>query len=461
VNHPFRVWASMRALWRSLARRQQLDAAMHEEMRFHIDMEAERLMRARGLDAQEAQRQAHVAFGGVEKYKAEGRDTRGLRWLDAASLDTRLGVRMLLKYRGLTLVGGFAMATAIAIGATFFEGVTQMLNPVLPVEDGERVVALQYATETPGSTEDRVLNDFAEWRDQIKSVEQLGAFRTAQHNLVAGRPPYESIRVAEVTASAFVVTRTPPLLGRYLLPSDEREGASPVAVIGHDAWRTRFGGDPGIVGRIINLGGSPTTIVGVMPDGYRFPFDDQYWTALHVNPLNYARLQGPQLQVFGRLAPGLAMQDAQAELNTVAERAAATHRPLYDRLRLVVLPFTHGALALSDPFRIWSLRVTQLIVSALAFVVAVNLAILLYARTVTRLGEIAVRTALGRVAAASSRSSSSRHWRCQWLARAWGCCWRTWHSHSFTRCLRRTARCRFGSTSNSRRRPSRTRSAWH
>ena len=228
-----RLWTRVRSVWRALWRADQLDAAMHDEMRFHIDMEAERLMREQGLDAREARRQAHVAFGGVEKYKERGRDTRGLQWIDAVSLDTRLGVRMLVKHRGLTLVGGFAMAVAIAIGATFFEVLTEVLNPALPLEDGERVVALQYATPIPGSAERRVLHDFVAWRQEIRSVEQLGAFRTAQHNLVSGPAPHEPITVAEITASGFAVARTPPLVGRYLLPTDEREGAPPVVVIGH------------------------------------------------------------------------------------------------------------------------------------------------------------------------------------------------------------------------------------
>src|SRR5688572_32286138 len=85
--------------WRALLRRGRLDEAMDEEMRFHIDMEDERLVQEQGLDRQEARRRAHVAFGGVEKYKEEGRDTRPLQWLDAMSLDARLGIRMLVKHR--------------------------------------------------------------------------------------------------------------------------------------------------------------------------------------------------------------------------------------------------------------------------------------------------------------------------------------------------------------------------
>lgn len=221
-----RVWGRVPSVWRALRRPDRLDAAMHDEMRFHIDMEAERLMRERGLDSEEARRQAHVAFGGLEEYKEEGRDTRGRQWIDAMSLDARLGIRMLVKHRGLTLVGGFAMAVAIAVGATFFEVISEVLNPALPLEDGERVVALQYTTSDSGSPERRVLHDFVAWRNELVSIDELAAFRTVQHNLVLGNAPPEPVRVAEITASGFAVARTPPFAGRYLLPADEREGAS-------------------------------------------------------------------------------------------------------------------------------------------------------------------------------------------------------------------------------------------
>jgi putative ABC transport system permease protein len=317
------------------------------------------------------------------------------RLIDAVALDARLGIRMLVKHRGLTLVGGFAMAVAIAIGATFFEVVTEVLNPALPMEDGERVVSLQYATDSPGNPERRVLHDFVTWRRETVSVEHLGAFRTAQHNLVSGNAPPEPIKVAEITASGFAVARTPPLLGRYLVPTDERDGASPVVVIGHQEWQSRFGGDPQIVGRTINLGGTPSIVVGVMPNGFKFPVDHQFWIPLRVHPLEYERLQEPELYMFGRLAPGVTVEEAQAELTTVGQRAAAAHRQTHERLRPVVLPYTREHLDLTDPSLVWVLRIAQLLIGALSFVVSVNLAILVYARTVTRLGEIAVRTALG------------------------------------------------------------------
>jgi predicted permease len=368
---------------------------MHEEMRFHIEMEAERLVREQGLDPREARRRAYVAFGGLEKFKAAGRDTRGVQWIDIVSLDARLGVRMLIKHPGLTVVGGVAMAVAIAIGATFFEVSREVLNPALPIEDGERVVALRYATSIPGSAERRLLRDFTAWREEIRSVEHLAAFRDARHNLVSGKAPHEPIAVAEITASGFTVARTPPLLGRYLVPADERETAPPVVVIGHHVWQSRFFGDPNVVGRTMNIGGTPTAVVGVMPDGFRFPLDHQYWMPLRVDSERHGRLQGLRIHVFGRLAPGLTVEQAQAELMTLMQREAAADTKASAELRPVVLPYTREHFGISDPFRLWAFRLAQLFVGALTLVVAVNLAILLYARTVTRAGEIAMRTALG------------------------------------------------------------------
>ena len=390
-----RMRARMRSAWRVLARSHHLERDMQDEMRFHVEMEAERLGREHKLEPHEAHRQAYVRFGGVEKYKEAGRDARGRQWLDAISLDTRLGLRMLVKHRGLTFVGGFAMAVAIAIGATFFELIGEMLNPALPFENGARVVALEYGTSSPRSRELPVLHEFLAWRGELVSIEHLGAVRTAQHNLVSVNVPPEPVKVAEITASGFAVTRTSALLGRYLLPSDERAGAPPVLVISRQTWQTRFGADPQIVGRNVNLGGVPHTIVGVMPDGFHFPYDHQFWVPLRIDALHYERMPGPPLYLFGRLAPGVTIQQAQAELTTIARRTPPPSLETDEPLAALVRPYTRAHVDVSHPTLVWLLRIAQLLVGALSFVVAVNLAILVYARTVTRLGEIAVRTALG------------------------------------------------------------------
>ena len=123
-----------------------------------------------------------------------------------------------------------------------------------------------------------------------------------------------------MTASGFDVARVPPLLGRPLLEADEAEGAPAVLVIGHDEWRRDFGADRGIVGREVRLDSTPYTVVGVMPDGFRFPYHHGYWTALRSDPALHGPGEGPQVTIFGRLASGVPRAAAEAELRSVSAR---------------------------------------------------------------------------------------------------------------------------------------------
>jgi predicted permease len=387
--------ARVRSLVRRITRARQLDREMRDEFRFHIDMEDERLVRERGLDPNEARRLAFVNFGGVEKYKEAGRETRGFPLLDAISLDARLGARMLVKYPGLTLVGSFAIAVAIAIGAMFFEGIAAVLYSTLPFEEGDRVVAIHLATNNPMDAERRALHAFGRWRQDITSVQALSAFRNSVQNLAIGHAVPDPVRVAAITASGFHVPRVPPMLGRYIVADDESAAAADVLVIGYDAWQRRFHGDPTVVGRVVTLDGRPHTLVGVMPEGFRFPVDHEYWTALRDDPSTYGPLQGPEIFMFGRLSPDASIASAQVELSAVSERMRSAAPEEYRRLRPRVLPYTREHVDVNDPRLAWLLWMVQVLVSGLLIVVAVNLAILVYARTVARFGEIAIRSALG------------------------------------------------------------------
>lgn len=377
-----------------LLSRRAAESRIDREFAFHIDMEVERLVRDKRMSADEARRLALVAFGGVEAHKEALRDGRGLAWIDRVSLDVRLGTRMLVKHPGLTLVATFAIAVAIAIGAMFFEVISAVLYSTIPVDGGDRIVALELASETPGSPERRLFQDYLSWREELSSIADLAAYRSVERNLTLGGGAPQAIRVTEITASAFRVARTPPLLGRHLVADDEQPSAPLVIVLGHDVWQSRFAGDATIVGRTIVLGVTPHVVVGVMPAGFAFPVDDQFWTALRLNPSAYDRLEGPGLRIFGRLKPGVTLDSTQRELTRLGERTAAAYPTQYRRLRPVVMPYTREHFGITGP-RVWLLWIVQLIVSGLLVVVAVNLAILVYARTVARLGEIAVRSALG------------------------------------------------------------------
>jgi putative ABC transport system permease protein len=122
------------------------------------------------------------------------------------------------------------------------------------------------------------------------------------------------------------------MLGRTLLDTDEQQGAPAVVVLGFDVWQRRFGGDPRVVGRAVKLGSTSATVVGVMPAGFGFPINQRIWAPLRVNVSDFKPREGPVVQVFGRLAPGVSLEDAQTELNAVADYPD-THRNLRPRVR--------------------------------------------------------------------------------------------------------------------------------
>src|SRR5688500_3195794 len=241
-----------------------------EEFRFHLDMETDRLVREAGLTRDDARRRALAAFGGVQHHRESMRDGRGLAWLSGLSLDFKLGFRMLVKYPGLTVIGGLAMAFGIWFGAVTFQMFGMLTGTKLPLPDGDRIVKIQNWDAKTLKDEDRVLYDYQLWR-AARSITDLGAYRNASVNLVGADGGAKPEAAAEITASAFRIAPERPLLGRVLDESDERAGAAPVVVLGHDVWAERFERDPRIVGRNVQIGTGFATVVGVMPERYAFP----------------------------------------------------------------------------------------------------------------------------------------------------------------------------------------------
>src|SRR5688572_13719708 len=165
-------------------------------------------------------------------------------------LDWKLGARLLLKYPALTIIGGLSLACAIAIGAVGIELAGELPYSPLPFDEGGRVVRLETQDTAASRVEPRVLHDFAIWRRSLKTVVELGAARVSERSVLTGEGRVESLRVAEITASAFPLTRVPPLLGRPLQPTDEMQDA-PVVVLGYDVWQRQFLQDPAIIGRVV------------------------------------------------------------------------------------------------------------------------------------------------------------------------------------------------------------------
>jgi predicted permease len=305
-------------------------------------------------------------------------------------LDWKLGARLLLKYPALTIIGGLSLAGAISLGTVGIEVADELLYKRLPFDEGDRVVRLETQDTAASRVESRVLYDFAIWRRSLKTVVELGAVRVSERNVLTGEGRVESLRVAEITASAFPLTRVPTLLGRPLQPADEMPGAEPVVVMGYDLWQRQFLHDPAIIGRVVTVGRTARTVVGVMPPRFGFPHNENLWVPLPVQ--NAAPREGPAVQVFGRLADGVSWRDAAAELGVVSARSAADQAATHAQLRTRVRAF--AGRTPGDPLRLEDIAL-HAIVMLLLGAISANVATLIFARTALRESEMVVRHALG------------------------------------------------------------------
>jgi predicted permease len=313
-----------------------------------------------------------------------------------SGLDVKLGLRMLWKHPALALVSVIGMSVAIAIAGGYYGAIGAMLDPSLPLDEGERIVSIQNADlRDPSDPMLQSAHDFMAWRDELRSVRDLAAFRNETRNLVVEGEGADLVDVANMTAAGFRVARVAPVLGRPILEEDEQEGAPPVVVIGYEEWQNRFDADPEILGRTIQLGTTRHTVVGVMPAEYRFPRHHRFWVPLRLNVSAYDRGTGPALYMFGRLAEGVSLQQAQAELSAIGQRSAQLYPQTHEHLRPNVSPYTRPFMNINSSSQVVLFRTLQLAIALLLVVVALNVAVLVYARTVSRAGEIAVRSALG------------------------------------------------------------------
>jgi predicted permease len=318
---------------------------------------------------------------------------RALDRLAGMSLDLKLGGRMLVKYPGLTLIGGLAMAFSIWVGAVVFEMVRVTIHPTLPLPDGDRIVKIENWDRRESQKESRILHDFEIWRGTLRSVTDLGVYSDMSRNLVVSGGEARAVKVAEITASAFRIAPALPLLGRVLVESDERPDAPPVLLLGHGVWRTRFASDPKVIGRSVQLDEGFAEIVGVMPETFKFPVSHELWMPLKITAADRLPRSGASVTVFGRLTPGASLEEAQAEIDVVGKRLATDLRDTHADLQ----PFVRSyATFFGDPGSSYALmRSFNVFALLLVVLLSSNVALLLFARAATRETEIVVRSAIG------------------------------------------------------------------
>jgi putative ABC transport system permease protein len=312
----------------------------------------------------------------------------------------RFAARMLAKSPGFTGVAVLALGLGIGASTTTFTAVNAvLLRPFPLITDQDRIVYLSEGfTKLADQDAGISFPDYLEWKKQATSFESIGAYQEATMIISGGEKP-ERYLGAQISADAFASLGVAPLLGRQFRPEEDNLNAPPVVLIGYEVWKTHFAGGRNVVGKTIRLNGKETTIIGVMPKGWRFPEVSDLWTPLQLGEKENVRGHF-NLAGFGKIKAGVSVATARAELEAIAARIAADHPDTnsgcHARLRL----FREEAVKESKPL-------TLLLMGAVLFVhliACANVANLLLARSATRTREIGIRLALG-----ASRMDIIRH----------------------------------------------------
>jgi putative ABC transport system permease protein len=322
--------------------------------------------------------------------------------------DLRFGARSLLKAPGLMLVATLALSFGIGLTATMWSIIYGAMIKGLPFDEPSQIVALFRVNTTQPEGRNRqgvTLHDFKDWAAQQKTFSTIAAHTCGTIN-VTGTDKAERYDGCWMTAGALEITRVAPILGRLISAEEASPNTPRTAVIGYQVWQDRFAGDPGVVGKVIRVNGQPHSVVGVMPQGFLYPQDTKIWVAYQTDALATRRDQSPQLQVVGRLKPGVSIDAAVADLNVIAKRIEMDHKATNENLAATAIPYTEAFIG-NEPRQ---LLYTML--GAVGFVLLIacaNVANLLLDRAAHRTKEVGIRTALG-----ASRSDVVR----QFLAEA-------------------------------------------
>ena len=374
-----------------LVLRRQRDQRLSEEIETHLDLLAAELMTL-GVNEENARRAARRAFGGVAHIKEQYQDQRGLPLVDTTLQDLRLAIRMLWRAPGFAFSAVAVLGLGIGVNNMLFTILNAHTIRGLPMPDADRVL---YLTTRDDRTPDFGVSflDFSDWQAGARTFERLAAY-TSEPIVVSGdgRAP-ATFSGTFVSHTAFALVGTQPMIGRDFTPKDDDPGAPAVLILGTNTWESRYARDPGVLGRSITVNGTPAVVVGVMPERSGFPSSGQIWLPLSQAPgLRQQARDARTLSVIGRVRDGVALSQAEAEIDTISAQIASAHPATNKQVRARVVPINEQYLgSLTHPAWRAFIAVGVLVV----LISCANAANLMLAHSLNRSREIAVRTALG------------------------------------------------------------------